>query len=152
MNKGVQSAFTLIELIAVVIIISVLATIVVPNYNVMRERSLNQEAIANLKLIAASEKIWRMESNNNVYRACECQCQGTGSNCCNNVPDGCNYQLRLSLNSQNWHYWVGNVAAAGNPPTFTAYADRVGSGGYLDCQYDFSQTDNEPNPNVHCPR
>lgn len=145
--------FTLLELIAVIVIIGVLATIAIPNYSIIRERSSCQEAVANLKLIAAAERIWRMENSDDVYRACECQCGGTAVNCCNNNPNGCNYQLRLSLNTRNWIYYVRNVAAPGNPPTFTATAERVGTGGFLDCAYVLTHNDpdGEPNSNGRCP-
>lgn len=56
-----QRAFSLVELIVVVIIIGILASIAMPNYLHTQERALDNEAKANLKLIQAAEKIYRME-------------------------------------------------------------------------------------------
>ncbi len=56
-------SFTIIELIVVVVIISVLATISYSNYLAYRDRSLDSEAGANLALIVAAERVFRMEQN-----------------------------------------------------------------------------------------
>ncbi|MCM8795768.1 MAG: prepilin-type N-terminal cleavage/methylation domain-containing protein, partial [Candidatus Omnitrophica bacterium] len=54
--------FTLLELVVVIIIIGILATFGISQYIPARERALGKEAIANLKLIAAAERIYRMET------------------------------------------------------------------------------------------
>ena len=134
-------SFTLIELIIVIIIIGILATFAMPAFMVTKEKALTKEAIVNLKLIAAAEKIWRMESATNAYRACQCLCAGIGATCCDNNPNGCNFQLRLTLTTQNWTYWV--TAVVGPPSTFIAYAQRQG-GPYSACRYRITQAQDNP--------
>jgi len=57
----VKKSFTLAELLAVIVIIGILVALALPNYNAIKEKSLNREAKANLALIRAAEKIYRME-------------------------------------------------------------------------------------------
>jgi prepilin-type N-terminal cleavage/methylation domain-containing protein len=128
-------AFTLLELLIVIGVIAILAGISIPNFYKAKERTLGKEATSSLKLISAAERIVRMESTDNLYVACS----GTG----------CNSSLHLMLNATNWTYNV--VCTGGDCATFTATADRVGTGGYFDCQYTFSDTDAEPNGNDSCP-
>ncbi|MCX5715055.1 MAG: type II secretion system protein [Candidatus Omnitrophica bacterium] len=56
-----KQAWTLVELLIVVVIIGILASLALPNYKKMREGTYDREAIANLKLIAAAEKVYRLE-------------------------------------------------------------------------------------------
>ncbi len=50
------------ELLVVIIIIGILAALALPGFGVTKERALDKEAKANLALIQAAEKIYRMES------------------------------------------------------------------------------------------
>jgi prepilin-type N-terminal cleavage/methylation domain-containing protein len=137
-------AFTLLELIIVIGIILILAGISIPNFYKAKERSLGREAISNLKLIAAAERIYRMESPNNSYCACKCLCTGTGANCCDNPAEGCNYFLKLMLSPANWTYEVTTTGA----PSFSAPANRIGG----TCQYTLTDTDADGEPNgSSCP-
>ena len=121
-------SFTLIELIIVIIIIGILATFAMPAFMETKEKALTKEAIANLKLIAAAEKIWRMESANNAYTSCPCNTPAICNAAPPPAPGGCNYLLKLYLTTQNWTYWV--TAVVPPPSTFIAYAQRQPGGKY----------------------
>jgi prepilin-type N-terminal cleavage/methylation domain-containing protein len=54
-------AFSMVELIVVVLIIAILVAFAMPQFTSTRERAFDNEAKANLKLIQAAEKIYRME-------------------------------------------------------------------------------------------
>ncbi len=129
MKKG----FTLLETLIVIIIIGILVGLALPLYTKAKERALGNEAKANLKLIAAAERIYKMEIGG-YY---------TSSNITN-----INSNLRLMLNTNNWAYNI-----TGGATNFTTNAYRQGSGGYLDCQYSLAHNDadGEPNPSASCP-
>lgn len=146
-KKSNCRGINLMELIAVIIIIGIVAVIAIPSYNRSRERAFGQETRANLKLIAAAEKIYNLESIDNSWYF-------------SGVLGDINTNLRLSLSGNpifpacgtNWCYSIANVA------TFTASGQRVaGFGNYSNCNYSLS-LDNynngvEPVPSstVDCP-
>lgn len=102
------NAFTLIELVLVVSIILILAAIAIPNFAKTKETTLDREAKANLNLIAAAEKIYKMENDLNAYGNCA------------NAAD-CNSLLRLTLDPKNWSYSVSNASTS----AFKGKATRV---------------------------
>jgi len=118
--------FTLLELVIVIIIIGILATLGITQYGVMKEKILAKEAITNLKLIAAAQKTYRLEKNS-YYPS-------TGSQ--SNIT-AINSNLSLQLNEDNWVY---NITGGAN---FTAYANRK-SGAYSSCRYAINQSLDEP--------
>jgi len=120
-----RRSFTLIELLVVVVILGILASLAIPQYTKAVERAKGKEAIANLKLIKAAEEIWLMEYNTYTVLG----------------------DLNLELNQANWSYNVPFSGAA----TFTATAKRKGIGGYLNCVYTITESDDEPIPNADCP-
>lgn len=63
-----KRGFTLIELLITLIIIGVLASIAVPNYTNMVERSKADQAVVYLKVIRTGEKIYY--ASNTSYTAC----------------------------------------------------------------------------------
>lgn len=130
---------TLIELIIGAVIVIIISGISIPVYNKSKEHFLGKEAVANLKLIAAAEKIYRM--NNLSYVSCNC----INSAKCAKPQSGCNAILKTNLNTQNWAYLVGVVSGS-----YEATASRQ-SGGYSDCTYTMRSSYDEPVPNSQCP-
>ena len=103
----------LIEIIIVVIIIAVIASMGLVNYSGVKEDSLDKEARANLKLIQTAEKLYHIEFNPYYYPT-------TGST--NNftlIND--NLKLSLPSGSPKWTYQIDS--------TGNAVATRSGSGG-----------------------
>lgn len=110
MKKTYLTGFTLMEMLVVIIIIGVLATLSVTHYGSYKERTLDREAQVNLKLIAAAEKIYRMEQTT-FY-------PGTGSQ--SDIAT-INADLKLSLpagSNRNWDYtvWSTGCSSATRPP------------------------------------
>jgi prepilin-type N-terminal cleavage/methylation domain-containing protein len=137
-------SFTLIEIIVVLVIIGILSTLGVTQYRSSVERALEGEAVINLNLIAAAERIVRMEGAGAAFVPCSCFCAGTAAGCCDEAVVGCNSALRLRLSTQDWIYSVTSLTGA----NFTAVATRAESG----CTYALTDTDadGKPNPNANC--
>jgi prepilin-type N-terminal cleavage/methylation domain-containing protein len=62
MSRKMTKAFTALELLVVIIIIGILATLSLPNLRKMKEKSYDNEAKATLKLLQAAEKIYYMQN------------------------------------------------------------------------------------------
>lgn len=97
-----QRSYTLVEILIVVVIIGILASLGLPNYNAIKEKSLDKEAKATVSLIQAAEKIYRMEEGS--YYPIP---PGTVSNIAN-----INSYLRLHLpaSATSWVYSVSSSA------------------------------------------
>jgi len=96
-----KKSFTLIELIIVVIIIGILASMGLPGFEKTKEQALDREAKANMQLILAADKIYRME--NGTYWPVN----NLESNQAN-----INTALKLSLPTdaaRKWSYEVNNL-------------------------------------------
>lgn len=117
-NILMRKGFTLVELIIVIVIIGILATFAMPQFASTKERTLDKEAQANLKLIQAAEKIYRMEMAT-YYPDCP-PCGSTST-----ITD-INDKLKLSLpaSSANWIYTVSTTGSS----IGSATATRVGAG------------------------
>ncbi len=113
MNKK-RAGFTILELIVVVVILAIVAVVSLPAFNKIKENSIDQEAITNLKLIQGAEKIYK--GGINAY-----------FNATN--ATALNQYLRISLptSSAYWNYTVYNA----NNNVFTANATRVGSSRFI---------------------
>jgi prepilin-type N-terminal cleavage/methylation domain-containing protein len=115
--KITNLAFTLNEVIIVIIIIGILACFALPQFNRTIESAKAQEAVAALHQIRAGERIYR--SKENFYWPA-----GAVEGDINTI----NTALRIFLDTRperNWNYSVG-ANAVGN--TFAATATRKGGG------------------------
>jgi len=88
--------FSLVELIIVVVIIGILATIALPQFRVTQERALDREAQANLRLIQAAQRIYRME-NSKYYPV-------LGGSVTSEADINTNLRLTLPESLQSWDY------------------------------------------------
>lgn len=111
--KKPKISFTLIELVVVVVIIGILATLSFSQYYSAMEKSIAREGVTALRLIRAAEDIYYSQWGiyygpdvvaNNFTGA------GTG-----------NTTLRLNLNEINWNYDI----PVANVNAFTAQAART---------------------------
>jgi len=107
-----RKGFTLVELMIVVVLVGLLATMAYPNYVTTREKALDKEAIAGLMLIRNSERQFfsRLES---FYPT------PIGTQGCATFING---NLSLALNANFWAYSVTTTSAT----AFTARAVRGG--------------------------
>jgi Tfp pilus assembly protein PilE len=104
-RKTTLFGMTLIELVVVVITLSILVSIAVPQYIKAVERAKDKEAIINVKLMHSAEKIYDTE---------------TGGYYTSSNIDSINANLGLDLNNNIWSYRID-----GNANRFTARAIRT---------------------------
>ena len=108
-----RRAFTLVELIVVVIIIGILLSIGIPQYRKALERSRGAEAYAGLGHIQEAEKVY-YASNEAYYPCAAAEC-----------TDAEERVLDISLPQSGWSFAIDTpVVVPPNPPTFTATATR----------------------------
>lgn len=115
MNKYMNKAYTLVEIIVVVLIIGILVAFALPQFAVTKERALDNEAKSNLKLIQAAEKIYKMEVGYTYPHPSASPVSSVTL---------INDDLKLSLpgSSPSWTYVLDGVAESGT-------ATRVAAGG-----------------------
>ncbi len=103
-----QKGFTLMEIMIVIIIIGILASMATPSYIKTIERAKDQDAKLALLMLQAAEKMYQTE--NGAYFA-------------SNDIDAINRTLRLNIQTTYWTYAVYDAppplaeAAAVNPST-----------------------------------
>lgn len=103
-------AFTLMEMIIVIVIIGILATLSVTHYGGHREKTYDREAQANLQLIIAAERIRQME---------------VGSYYASATIANLNTNLSLMLSTDASRIW-DYLATAGGASACCAQATRNG--------------------------
>jgi len=105
-----KKAITLLELLTVIIVVGILASLALPTFNKAKESAFDKEAKANLKLIQAAEKVYRMEYST-YYPS-----SGSEGNI-----DNINAYLKLLIPTTNWTYSV-----TGGTNSFSSRATRQG--------------------------
>lgn len=108
-----NDSVTLLELIVVVIIIGVLAILALPQLRVARVNALDREAQANLRLIQAAEKIYRMEAT--FYTACADRV-AINTVLLLDIPDTPNWTYAVTVAGGMFTGRAGSVVGA-NPPS-----------------------------------
>lgn len=109
-----KKAFTLIELMVVVIIIGILASISIPSFNKSMENARAKEAHTTLELIYNAEKVYRLDKK--AYCIAPSATSPNWANFFNPYIENPN------LNSEYYNYII-----TGNSTSYTARADRKGT-------------------------
>lgn len=107
-------AFTLMEIVMVVVILGILATLTIPPFNRVMERARDNEARTNLLLIQAAERVYQAE-NGVFFPAVGI----TESNL-----TVINSTLNLNLNANQWQYRIQAPATLPATDPYQAWAKR----------------------------
>lgn len=114
-----EAAFTMIELIIVVVIIGIIASFAVPSYYNARIKVEDRNAQSMLMLIQQAERVYKLEIVGSYVP-------------CGSTAD-CNSRLNLDIQGGTWTYTVPSAAGT----TFCAQATGGGTGDwYLDQSMD----------------
>lgn len=129
-----RNGFSLVELMAVVSIITILSAVTLPLYRTFVARSRMGEAKANLLHIAALQAIYRSEnasyytglSVGNVGGVASCDTSTSGAEMLNELgfqPDGCG-QLRYGYTTVSGvNYFSGTADYSGSPASKQVFPD-----------------------------
>lgn len=131
------TAFSLMELIIVVIILGILIAVAIPQYTRAIERSYDKEAINNLELIVAAQKIYFLR-NGNYWPGL---CPGGGSE---DIIDNINSALGLDLTESNFDYVVFHDGCAVYPPDGYGEGTAQRNAGGFDRTWRFTTEDDTP--------
>jgi prepilin-type N-terminal cleavage/methylation domain-containing protein len=111
-----RDAFTMLELMTVVIILGILTAIALPNYLRFVEQARADQAITYLKVIRTGEKIYY--ADNSAYIACGSAAGGASANAA-----AIKTNLGVEVTTEAYNFYI---AAPSSPSgTFTATAKRL---------------------------
>jgi prepilin-type N-terminal cleavage/methylation domain-containing protein len=131
-----MKGFTIIEILVAIIIVGILATLAINQYTPARERAVGREAVSTLRLIAAAERIYRMEIGG-FYPPTTIPQPVTAA-------ADINSNLRIMINETNWDYWLDSNGTN----TFTATSNRITGTG---CVYTLNENE-VLTPSADCPQ
>ncbi len=106
-----KRGFSLVELIAVIMILGLLAAMAIPGFVKTVEETKNREAIAVLSMIRSAQRVYYIEYENYV----------TALN-----SDEINNSLQLAIESKDWDFQTSKILTS--PPSFNVTAVRTLSG------------------------
>ena len=107
------SGFTLIEIMVVIVIIGILAALAIPNYVNTREKALDKEAVAGVKLIRAADRQYYVQ--NETYFPSS----GTAT-----LAD-INGNLSIALTGTTWTYSLTRLGTGGINATAVRNGNRT---------------------------
>ena len=120
--------FTLVEILVVIVIMGILATLGITHFGVMVEQGRLRVAISNLRMIQAAERVRLLETDEFVF--------------CDSSP-ACANDLGVDLDD-SWDYSVEGLVGHGSAAFgFNARARR-NSGPYTGCRYHIMHNMNNP--------
>lgn len=141
-----KSGFTLLELIVVIIVIGILASIALPIYTKAMENAYDQEAITNLKLIKAAATIYFSEHGEYP--------EGCASGIFNTCTQQINQMFHLNLPIIWPPHWAYSFVPPPSRDSFYASACRLGPSGFRSWRIESSNGppyNGEPYSNLGCP-
>ncbi len=133
MNLQKKNAFTLTEIMVVLVIIAIIAGLAVPGYFRTVEQSRSNEALSNLNIIHMGEKIYRLNSSPQTF-------WGPGTDVAT---------INAALNTDMQANYYTTVSVTATPTTYTAKFTRnatSGGAGTKWFQYSFTDGDAKPTP------
>jgi len=135
-----KKAMTLLELLMVVIIVGVLATLGLINYGPLKEKRMQKLAAVALKYIQAAEELYQVEYRHYYPGPTGSITSDTTANL-----DSINEFLRLSLDKpdQGWTYKI-------NVPTVTTYTLTATRNDTSGCVATQNKGDDQPAYNSSC--
>lgn len=113
-ERNFLTGFTLTELMIVVILAGVLASIALPSYTETRERTLDKEAVSSLRAIRTA--------NMKYYTKREVFWPPQGAGWISNITF-INGNLSVGLSNASWAFQIQSIAAG---QSFRAWAQRAG--------------------------
>jgi prepilin-type N-terminal cleavage/methylation domain-containing protein len=123
----VRKAFTLLELLTVIIIISILAAWGLPNYTTSKEKASDKEAVSNLKIMQSAQMAYKLDAGTYYSNASAAY---INQNLRVSVPTGTNRNwnytayssgcVQAQRNGNDNRYWNLTINITNNDPSSAA--------------------------------